>query len=75
MENSMALIRLGGLCGILFVILLIPGVFAARPDVPDASLSAPQVLDYFEGKRGALLVGNGPHFTVVCYRYGRLKHH
>jgi hypothetical protein len=29
MESSTALVRLGGLCGILFVILLVSGVFAA----------------------------------------------
>jgi hypothetical protein len=29
MENSRALLRLGGVCGILFVILLVPGIFAA----------------------------------------------
>jgi hypothetical protein len=67
MENSTALVRLGGLCGILFVILLVPGVFAARPDVPDASLSASQVLDYFDGKQGALLVGNGLAFIFATF--------
>ena len=67
MENSRALVRLGGLCSILFVILLVPGVFAARPDLPDASLSAPQVLDCFDSKRGALLVGNGLSFIFASF--------
>jgi|SRR5215216_5599416 len=64
MENSTAFVRLGGHCGIRFVILLVPGVVAARPDVPDASLSAPQMLDYVDGKQGALLVGNGLSFYL-----------
>jgi hypothetical protein len=67
MTNSTALVRLGGICGILFVILLIPGIFAARPDVPDASLSARQVLDYFDHKQGALLIGNGLSFIFAAF--------
>jgi len=67
MENSTAFVRLGGHCGIRFVILLVPGVVAARPDVPDASLSAPQMLDYVDGKQGALLVGNGLSFIFATF--------
>jgi len=67
MENSTALVRLGGVCGILFVILLVPGVLVARPDVPDASLSAQQVLDYFDDKQGALLIGNGLSFIFAAF--------
>jgi hypothetical protein len=67
MENSTALVRLGGVCGILFVILLVPGVLVARPDVPDASLSAQQVLDYFADKQGALLIGNGLSFIFAAF--------
>lgn len=59
--------RLGGICGILFVILLVPGVFAARPDVPDASLSAQQVLDYLDDKHGALMIGNGLSFIFAAF--------
>jgi hypothetical protein len=67
MDNDTVLVRVGGLCGILFVILLVPGVFAARPEVPDASLSAPQMLDYFDGKQGALLVANGLSFIFATF--------
>jgi hypothetical protein len=42
MDNDTVLVRLGGLCGILFVILLVPGVFAARPDAL-SSIYRPQV--------------------------------
>jgi len=67
MENSTALVRLGGVCGILFVILLVSGVLVARPDVPDASLSAQQVFDYFDDKQGALLIGNGLSFIFASF--------
>jgi hypothetical protein len=67
MADSTAVVRLGGICGILFVILLIPGIFAARPDVPDASLNARQVLDYFDDKQGALIVGNGMSFIFAAF--------
>jgi hypothetical protein len=67
MANSTALVRLGGICGILFVILLVPGIFAARPDVPDASLRAQQVLDYFDDKQRALLIGNGLLFIFAAF--------
>jgi hypothetical protein len=67
MENSAALVRLGGVCGILFVVLLVPGVFAARPDVPDTSLSAQQALEYFDDKHGALMIGNGLSFIFAAF--------
>ena len=67
MENSAALVRLGGVCGVLFVVLLVPGVFAARPDVSDASLSAQQALEYLEDKHGALMIGNGLSFIFAAF--------
>ena len=67
MANSTALVRLGGVCGILFVVLLVPGIFASRPDVPDASLSAQQMLDYLDDKQGALMVGNGFSFIFAAF--------
>jgi hypothetical protein len=67
MENSTALARFGGICGILFVLLLIPGIFLARPDVPDASLSNRQVLDYFGDKQVALQMGNGLSFIFAAF--------
>jgi hypothetical protein len=69
MDNSTALVRLGGVCGILFVILLVSGVSVARPDVPDASLSAQQVLDYLDAKQGALLTGNGLSFIFAAFLF------
>ena len=67
MENCTALVRWGGVCCILFVILLVPGVLVARPDVPDAKLGAQQVLDYFDDKQGALLIGNGLSFIFAAF--------
>jgi hypothetical protein len=67
MENSAALVRLGGVCGVLFVVLLVPGVFAARPDVSDASLSAQQALEYLDDKHGALMIGNGLSFIFAAF--------
>lgn len=67
MTNSTALARLGGICGILFVILLIPGLFAVRPDVPDGSSSSRQVLDYFNDVRDVLIIGNGLSFIFAAF--------
>lgn len=67
MENDTALVRLGGICGVLFVLLLVPGIFAARPDVPDASLSSQQVLDYLGDKQTVLLIGNGLFFIFAAF--------
>lgn len=50
--------RLGGISGILFVILVIPS-FLSAPDTP-VSTSAPQdVIDYFTGRQEGILTNNG----------------
>src|SRR3712207_3531868 len=67
MRSSPALVRLGGICGILFVILLIPGLFIARPDVPDDSLSTRQVVDYFNDRQDVLMIGNGLSFIFAAF--------
>ena len=67
MANSRALVRLGGICGILFVILLTPGLFIACPNVPDNNLSTQRVLNYLNDRQDVLMVGNGLSFIFAAF--------
>jgi hypothetical protein len=67
MRSSPALVRLGGICAILFVLLLIPGLFIARPDVPDDSLSTRQVVNSFNDRQDVLMIGNGLSFIFAAF--------
>jgi hypothetical protein len=51
-------VRLGGICGILFLILFVPS-FLSAPDTP-VSTSGPQdVIDYFASRQAGILTING----------------
>lgn len=58
---------MGGISGILFVLLLIPGIFIGRPDAPDPSLSTQEVHRYFNNWRDAFLGGNGVSFIFAAF--------
>ena len=60
-------LRLGGISGILFVILLIPGIFIGRPDVPDPSLGTQEVHRYFNDWQDAFLGANGVSFIFAAF--------
>ena len=60
-------LRLGRISGILSLILLIPGIFIARPDVPEAGLSAQEVHNYFSGWRTLFMAGNGVSFIFAAF--------
>ena len=67
MAESTALVQLGGICGILFGILLMAGLFATRPDVPDDNLSTQRVLNYLNNRQDMLVAGNGLSFILATF--------
>jgi hypothetical protein len=60
-------LRLGGISGMLFVVLLVPGIFIARPDLPEPALSGQEVNNYFSGWRTLFIVGNGVSFIFAAF--------
>jgi hypothetical protein len=60
-------LRLGGISGILFVVLLIPGIFIGRPDVLDPSSSAQEVHSYFNDRQDTFLIGNGVSYIFAAF--------
>jgi hypothetical protein len=60
-------LRWGGISGILFVVLLIPGIFIGRPDVPEPGLSGQEVHNYFSGWRTLFMAGNGVSFIFAAF--------
>lgn len=57
--HSGTMVRLGGICGLLYVLLLIPSFFLSRPDVIEGALSAEGVIEYHAARQDAFLFGNG----------------
>jgi hypothetical protein len=60
-------LRFGGISGILFVVLLIPGIFIGRPDLPEPALSGQEVHNYFSGWRTLFMAGNGVSFIFAAF--------
>jgi hypothetical protein len=60
-------LRFGGISGILFVVLLIPGIFIGRPDLPEPTLSAQQVHSYFNDWGDTFMAGNGVSFIFAAF--------
>lgn len=59
MTQSTALVRIGGISGLLYVLLLLPSFFLGRPDVVEEGLSTRGVVEYYTVRQGAFLFGNG----------------
>ena len=57
MADRMA-VRIGGICGILFVVLVVPS-FLSPPDTPVAASGPQDVIDYFNGRQDGILIFNG----------------
>ncbi len=57
MADGMA-VRIGGICGILFVLLVVPS-FLSPPDTPVAGSAPQDVVDYFSDRQDGVLVFNG----------------
>ena len=53
------LARLGGLCGFLFVIFMVPAYVVGYPDAPTPTSSAEEVISYFGASPGTFVLANG----------------
>jgi hypothetical protein len=53
------LARLGGVCGLLFVLLLVPAYVVGYPDAPTSTSGAGEVLGYFGTSAGTFVFFNG----------------
>jgi len=51
-------VRLGGIGGILFVVLVVPS-FLSAPDTPVATSAPQEVIGYFAGRQDGILTNNG----------------
>jgi hypothetical protein len=58
MLNSRTAVRLGGISGILFVVLVIPS-FLSPPDSPIATSGTQDVINYFSDRQDSILTLNG----------------
>jgi hypothetical protein len=58
MLDARAAMRLGGISGILFVVLVVPS-FLSAPDSPIATSSPQDVIDYFTDRQDSILTLNG----------------
>ena len=59
MAHGRGLVRLGGISGLLYVLLLIPSFLLGRPDVVEEAFSTQQVIQYYGAREDAFLLGNG----------------
>ena len=53
------LVRLGGVCGLLFVLLMVPAYVVGTPDAPTAASGTRDVLGYFGTSAGTFVLFNG----------------
>ena len=53
------LARLGGVCGLLFVSLMVPAYVVGYPDAPTSTSGAREVLGYFGTSAGIFVLFNG----------------
>jgi hypothetical protein len=61
-EERMAgrnLARLGGVCGLLFVLLMVPAYVVGYPDAPTPTSSSADVAGYFGASPGTFVMANG----------------
>jgi len=50
---------LGGICGLLFVLLMVPAYVVGYPDAPTSTSSAREALGYFDASPGSFVLSNG----------------
>jgi hypothetical protein len=53
------LARLGGVCGLLFVLLMVPAYVVGYPDAPTPTSAAEDVVGYFGEAPGSFVLANG----------------
>ncbi len=51
--------RAGGICGLLYVLLMVPSYIVGYPDAPTAESSAQDVVGYFGASPGTFVLANG----------------
>lgn len=63
------LARFGGICGLLFVLLMVPAYAVGYPDAPTSTSSAGEVLGYFGDSPGTFVLFNGvlPIFSTFFF--------
>ncbi|HSL00575.1 MAG TPA: hypothetical protein VK869_09585 [Rubrobacteraceae bacterium] len=63
------LARLGGVCGLLFALLMVPAYVVGYPDAPTSTSSAEDVIAYFGEGPGAFVLANGvlPLFSAFFF--------
>ena len=57
MAHGRGLVRLGGISGLLYVLLLIPSFLLGRPDAVEEPISARGVIEYYTARQEAFLLG------------------
>jgi hypothetical protein len=69
MALSTGLVRLGGISGLLYVLLLIPSFILGRPDAVEEPISTQGVIEYYTARHEAFLLGNRVivHFAVFFF--------
>jgi hypothetical protein len=57
--SSEGLRRLGGICGLLYVLLIVPAYVVGYPDAPTSTSGASEALGYFGASPGSFVLFNG----------------
>src|ERR1044072_6156021 len=57
--SGSGLVRWGGVCGLLFVLLMVPAYVVGTPDAPTATSGAREVLGYYGASGGTFVLFNG----------------
>lgn len=66
---SVGLFRLGGICGLLFVVLMVPAYVVGYPDQPTSVFRPVDVVGYFGADPQTFVLGNGivPVFSTFFF--------
>jgi hypothetical protein len=59
MVPGTGLVRLGGISGLLYVLLLIPSFLLGRPDTVEEPISAQGVIEYYTDRQDAFFSATG----------------
>jgi hypothetical protein len=67
--SESGLVRWGGVCGLLFVLLMVPAYVVGTPDAPTATSGAGEVLGYYGTSTGTFVLFNGtvPLFSTFFF--------
>jgi hypothetical protein len=65
--NRRAVVRFGGICGLLYVVLAIPSFVVGHPALIDNEANTQEVVDYFNAGQDGFLIWNGLLFTFAAF--------